>query len=298
MRYVITGHEGLIGEALKKRLDEQGHECVLAIDKRSGSNILDLLTHEKVEADIFFHLAASCRINESIAHPELPHVNNVNGIFSVLEFCRRSKIPKILAASTSRVLSKEKNPYTASKIYVEELVKAYSECYGLDYIIIRPSTVYGPGFDKTSRLMSNFVVNAIKDRDLEIYGDETKTLDFTYVDDFIDALFLSMKSWNETYDISGCEEVKLSDVAKAVISISQSKSKIVFLGKEIAQPQNVMIDNAKIRHLGYSPKINTSQGISKMISWYKEHPNAIEEYEDKGKKYYSSSSKKEASQQL
>ena len=144
MQYAITGDKGLIGTYLKKRLDKEGHKCVLHIDQREGFNVMDLLFKETKlsdKIDVFFHFAAQCRINEAIEKPILPHKNNVDGIFSVLEFCRKHKIPKIVVASTSRVLSKERNPYVASKVYVEELTKAYHDCYGIQYIIIRPSTV-------------------------------------------------------------------------------------------------------------------------------------------------------------
>ena len=165
MRYAITGNKGLIGTALKKRLDAEGHKCVLQIDKREGFDVTDLLFKDyelSDKIDIFFHFAAQCRINEAIANPILPHKNNVDGILWVLEFCRKHKIPKIIAASSSRVLSPERNPYTASKVYVEEMIKAYSDCYGIEHIIVRPSTVYGPMFDATSRCINNFMTAAFK----------------------------------------------------------------------------------------------------------------------------------------
>ena len=104
MKYAITGHKGLIGTYLKERLDEEGHECVLQIDQREGFNVMDLIFKEtKLNDDIviFFHFASQCRINEAIANPILPHKNNVDGILSVLEFCRNHKIPKIVAPSLS-----------------------------------------------------------------------------------------------------------------------------------------------------------------------------------------------------
>ena len=113
MKYAITGHKGLIGTYLKKRLDEAGHKCVLNIDQKEGFNVMDLLFKETKlndKIDVFYHFAAQCRINEAIANPILPHKNNVDGILSVLEFCRKHKISKIIVASSSRVLSSERNP--------------------------------------------------------------------------------------------------------------------------------------------------------------------------------------------
>jgi nucleoside-diphosphate-sugar epimerase len=290
--YAITGHRGIIGEFLKKALDTKGAKCVLHIDQKEGFNVVDLMFEETSlkdtdKIDTFFHLAAQCKINESIARPILPHRNNVDGIFSVLEFCRKHNVKKVVVTSTSRVLSKERNPYVASKIYVEELVKAYHDCYGIDYIIIRPSTVYGPTFDSTSRLISNFITSALKGEDLKIYGDENKTLDFTYVDDFVDGVMLAIEGpWNKEYNISGENEVKLFDLAKEVIQQTGSKSKIIFTAQEKAQPQQVKIDTSEIKKLGYKPKISMEKGVEKMIKWYKKNPWALEEYEDKGLQYY------------
>jgi len=292
MKYAITGHKGLIGEFLKQRLDQEGHTCVLQIDQREGFNVMDLMFKETElndKIDIFFHFAAQCRINEAIAKPILPHKNNVDGIFTVLEFCKKHKIPKIVVASTSRVLSPERNPYVASKVYVEELTKAYHDCYGIDYIIVRPSTVYGPMFDETSRLINNFLTAALKGENLKIYGTEDKTLDFTYVSDFVEGVMLAIKNeWNTAYDISGENETKISELAKEVIKQTESKSEIIFLPPEKAQPQKVKIDISKLTDIGYWPKVDMKEGVRKMVEFYKNNPSAWKNYIDKGAEYYNS----------
>lgn len=287
MRYIITGHRGLIGDFLKKRLDDEGWDCALQIDQREGFNVQELEADDikpDDSIDLFFHLAAHCKINQSIVKPILSHRSNVDGISAVLEFCRKHKIPKVVAASTSRVLSPERNPYVASKIYVEELTKAYHDCYGLEYLIIRPSTVYGPIFDETSRLINNLLVAAFRGEDLKIYGDESKTLDFTYVDDFVDGVILAYTKgqWNKAYNISGEDEVNVADVAREVISQIGSKSKIKFLPPERAQPQQVHVDTSALRELGYSPKVKIKEGIRRMVEFYKENPQAWKNYHDKG----------------
>ena len=290
MKYIITGNKGLIGTHLKKRLDEEGHKCIMQIDKRKGFDTTDLMFKDYKlpdKVDIFFHFAAQCRINEAIANPIIPHKNNVDGILSVLEFCRKHKIPKIVVASSSRVLSKERNPYVASKVYVEELTKAYSDCYGLKYIIIRPSTVYGPMFDKTSRLINNWMTSAFKNEDLRLYGNKKKTLDFTYIDDFVDGIILAINNkWNKEYNISGEKSINLCSLAHKIIKQVGSKSKIIFFKKETSQPQSVTIDTSAIKSIGYDPKIGIDEGIEIMTDFYKEYPNAWKNYKDKGRKYY------------
>ena len=269
MKIMMTGEKGLIGTYLKKRLEKEGHQIIQIIDAVKSKNILDIGNIElKEKIDLFIHLAAHCKINESIKNPELSHLNNTDGTFKILEFCRKNKIPKIINFSSSRILSKEKNPYTASKIYGEELCKAYNDCYNIKYVIIRPSTVYGPFWDKTERLMHKFIVNALTNKDLIIYGNPgTKTLDFT----FIDATMLAIKEENKEFDISGEEEYNIYKLAKFIIENTQSKSKIVINDEEIAQPQKVKLDISKITSKGYKPKHDMESGVLITINWYRKY---------------------------
>lgn len=273
MRYILTGNKGLIGTFLSKRLREAGHEEVLRVDKQEGFDVNDLPYRPDTEADMFLHFAAQCKINEAVRHPELPHRNNVDGIFNVLEFCRRNHIPKIMVASSSRVLAPEENPYTASKKYAEALTKAYHDCYGLEYMIVRPSTVYGPLKDCTSRLLHDWCRKALWGEELPIFGDKEKTLDFTYVDDFVDGIQLLIDRWdvakNTDYNISGNQETNLVRLAGLVKDAMGSRSEVVFYPQETAQPQRVNVDTSKIRALGYRPKVNIEEGVRKMATYFK-----------------------------
>jgi len=271
MRFAISGGEGLIGSSLKKRLLERGDECNLEIDIRKGSNILNInsfgINMKTQPIDIFFHLSAYCKINECIKNPELANENNSNGTFQALEFCRKNNIKKFVYMSSSRILSPEKNPYTASKIYGEELCKGYNNSFNLEYLIIRPSTVYGNHHDLTTRLITNWTINALTGKDLVIYGDKNKTLDFTHVDDFVDGIEILLNNWgkakNKSFDICGDDCRKLSDVAKYIFH-----KEPIYKEPEVAQPQQVKIDITKMRELGYSPKIKLEQGVERLIKFY------------------------------
>jgi len=274
MKIVMTGDKGLIGASLRRRLESEGHEIVMSCDLRSGENILDL--RDKVldeRVDMMIHLAAHCKINQAIKNPENSHINDADGTFAVMEFCRKNNIPKVVYFSSSRVLSVEKNPYTAAKLYGEELCKGYRYSYGIDYLIIRPSTVYGPFWDLTRRLVHIFITNALAGKDLEVYGDpETKTLDFTYIDDFIDGTMLAINDseWNEEYNISG-GAYNIRDLAKFIVRETGSNSRVVIKDAEVAQPQQVNLDLSVVKKLGYRPKIPVEEGIRKCIEWYKDH---------------------------
>lgn len=274
MKIAITGNKGLIGSFLEKRLGSEGHKIVLGIDLKESKNIVGMKNQQTSEnIDLMIHAAAHCKINGAIQNPELSHDNDALGTFEVLEYCRKNKIPKILFFSSSRVLSKEKNPYTAAKIYGEELCKGYRDCYGIEYIIIRPSTVYGPFWDESKRLMHIWIINALNGEDLELYGDpETKTLDFTYIDDFIDGVMLTLNGeWNKEYDLSGEEEYSIHELSKFIIKETESESKIKICDAEVAQPQKVKLDISKIKELGYSPKVSLEKGTRKTIEFYKDY---------------------------
>lgn len=271
---IITGHEGLIGRYLRSVLRISGFNILYSIDTRSGFNINELkglkLNREEEPVDTFVHLAAHCKINQAIEEPELPFENNVRGMHEVMKFIRKNKIKKIIFTSSTRVLKKEKNPYTASKIYGEELVKAYQKCYGIDYVIIRPSTVYGPGQDLTNRLMNIWILAGLRNEELPLYGNKRKTLDFTYISDFSNGFMLALYEKNKEFNISGEQETKLVDLADLIIK-ETSGGHLKFHQPEIAQPQKVKINTSAIKKLGYKPKVSLEEGVKKVVDWYKNH---------------------------
>jgi len=274
MNIFITGNKGLIGSEIEKRLVREGHNIVGSIDSKSGSDISWLKTLKiSQKVDMFIHTAANVKINQMVAEPGIANEINANGTFYALEFCRKNKIPKFVFMSSSRILNQEKNAYTASKIYGEELCKAYAESYGIEYIIIRPSTVYGPFWDSSKRLVHLYITAALTGNELKVYGNpETKTLDFAYLDDFVDGVMLAInsKEWNKEYDISGKEEFNVYELARYIIGLTESKSLIKIYPAEIAQPQKVSVDISEIEKIGYKPKISLKEGVERTIEFYKE----------------------------
>ena len=142
-------------------------------------------------------------------------------------------------------------------------------------------------FDETSRLINNWLCASFKNEDIRLYGDDEKTLDFTYIDDFVDGVILSMKGeWNKIYNISGDEEVKLIALANYIIQKTKSKSKIKVLPEEKAQPQNVNVDITDIQNKGFKPKVSIIDGIDIMVDFYKKNTSAWKKYIDKGRQFY------------
>jgi nucleoside-diphosphate-sugar epimerase len=152
------------------------------------------------------------------------------------------------------------------------MCKGYKDSYGLEYLIIRPSTVYGGGFhDITSRLMTEWIIAGLKNKEIPIYGKEGKTLDFTYVSDFCDGVMLTIPEINKEYNISGGKERRLIDLADLIVK-ETGGGYIRWHDVEKAQPQKVNVDISEIKKLGYKPKISLEEGVRRTVNWYKDNP--------------------------
>ena len=268
MKILITGNKGFIGSHLTKLYKK--HQVDM-IDIKEGKDLAAINTnHPKKQYDLIIHCASQCVVRECIQNPMMAHYNNAFGTLQLFEYARRNNCKKIIYFSSSRTLENEENPYTASKKYGECLCEAYHQCYNIDYIIIRPSTVYGEG-DNTDRLIPRFIKNAKQGKTLEIYGDHKKTLDITYIEDFINAFKLIMKKgkWNTDYDVGNGYSISLYYIAYHIRRLLNSKSKIVYKQQEIAQPQQVKINNKKIVKLGYKQKYDFRLALKRTIRYYK-----------------------------
>lgn len=107
----------------------------------------------------------------------------------------------------------------------------------------------------------------MNNENLEIFGDKEKTLDFTYINDFIEGTILAFNNpqWNKEYNLTTGISEKLYDVAKEIINQTNSDSEIVFKEQETEQPQQVEIDISEIQKLGYEPKTDIRTGIKKCL---------------------------------
>ncbi|MEI6144772.1 MAG: NAD(P)-dependent oxidoreductase, partial [Candidatus Berkelbacteria bacterium] len=130
----LTGHRGLIGSELVKHFKDK----VIGFDRGDKWP-----TPEAVkDVDLIIHCASNCVIREVIKNPDLAK-ENIDLTYKVMELARQNNIKKVVLFSSGRVKHKEKNPYTVSKEFLELTGEGYRQCYGIDYIIIRPETVWG-----------------------------------------------------------------------------------------------------------------------------------------------------------
>ena len=294
-RILVTGGAGFIGSHLTERLAEKGYDVIVLDNLSRGkvdniSQVMqtidfikgDIRDYELIDrliknVDAVIHLAALSRVQPSIENPELCFDINVKGTEIIARICSKYNkklifassrevygIPKYLPVDEEHPLNPE-NPYGASKVAAESIIKVYSKCYGLEYIILRLANVYGPGdFD---RVIPIFIDKALKNEDLTIYGKD-KILDFIYISDVVSAFIkaLEMNERNLILNIGSGIGTKLIDLAKLIKNIISSNSRIIIKETRNGEVEEFIADISKIRSiLKWQPEIDLSNGIRHTI---------------------------------
>lgn len=292
MKLIVTGSSGTIGSRLiEKTLDNHTLFCVDKRDNKwiSGidTNIIDLRHEVKrnVDGDIAILLAANARVDMLVKNPVLA-MDNFNIVFNSLEMCRKNDISNVIFASSreaygnsDKIIHSEdesyirmcESPYTATKIGGEALLHSYQQCYGINFIIIRYSNVYGM-YDDSDRVMPKFIGLARENKPLPIFG-ESKLLDYTYIDDAIDGTIRCIDRFtdvkNNVFNIASGSGVSIVRTAELIRDYMNSKSEIKILPSNIGEVNRYVanLDKAKAL-LGYNPQETIESGIEKTIKWY------------------------------
>lgn len=246
MKILVTGYKGLIGSRIYRELSNRGYN-VLGYDKQENKSALI----PKVDAII--HCASHCIIRDVIENPDLAF-ENVASHFNIYEMARQMGCKKVVFFSSSRVTHSQKNPYTASKVFGEELAEAYRQCYGIESIIIRPETVWAID-DMHDRVIPAWIRAAMKNEDIIVYGNESKELPPIHVDSFVDIFlhifkeFLNNNIIKTIWYISG-KPWHADELIKIIIEQTKSNSKVIYKDAELTQPQScnradVVVDDFK-----------------------------------------------------
>jgi nucleoside-diphosphate-sugar epimerase len=283
MKILLTGGCGFIGGNVKEYLQSKGVDTI-NYDLKQGLNLLDTLALERhiIKADMVLHIAAQANLNEmtDLDGARKGVEFNVYGTHNVCFLCAKHK-KKLIYASTVCVYGNMKgksiadgavNPselYAYSKYAGEQLVKGYSSNFGLEYIILRFATTYGPGMRDVLGT-SIFIRQAKDSKDITVHGNGKQTRTLTHVRDIVygcfNAITMFDKCKNNTFNISQSERVSALKMAKDIKKITNSKSRIVF----VEQRQNQTFDEdiclkktAKL--LKWKPKISWLVGIKDTI---------------------------------
>jgi len=304
-RILITGGAGFLGSHLCDKLIEQGNE-VLCLDNfftGSKDNIIHLLANPRfelirhdiinpifLEMDQIYNLACPASPVHYQYNPIKTIKTNVMGTINALGMAKRLNA-KILQASTSEVYGdpdvhpqKEGywgrvNPIGPRSCYDEG--KRAAECLMMDYHrqnnvkvkIARIFNTYGPRMAlNDGRVVSNFVVQALKGEDITVYGDGSQTRSFCYVDDMVDGLIRMMESDDSflgPVNLGNPHEFRIMDLAKTVISMTGNRSKIVHrpLPQDDPMQRNPDISLAR-KILGWQPHVNLEKGLERTIEYF------------------------------
>ncbi len=306
-RMLITGGAGFIGSHLCERLLAEGHE-VLCVDNfftGSKKNIAHLLGNpyfEVIRHDITFPLYVEVDRIFNLACPASPiHYQNdpvqttkvnVHGSINMLGLAKRLKA-QIFQASTSEVYGDPAvhpqvedywgnvNPigpracYDEGKRCAETLFFDYHRQMCLRIKVARIFNTYGPRMHPNDgRVVSNFIVQALRGDPITIYGDGSQTRSFCYVDDLIDAFVLLMQTPDEftgPVNLGNPTECTMIELAERVIDMTNAKSKIVFKELPVNDPQRRKPDITLAKKtLGWEPKVALNQGLTETIRYFDE----------------------------
>ena len=305
MRILVTGGAGFLGSHLCDRLIEQGHEVICLDNFFTGNkqNIRHLLTHDhfelirhdvidpfKVEVDQIYNLACPASPVHYQHNPIKTIKTSVMGAINVLGLAKRTGA-RVLQASTSEVYGDPEvhpqtedyrgnvNPigpracYDEGKRCAETFFFDYHHQNHVDIRVMRIFNTYGPRMDpKDGRVVSNFIVQAIKGKDITVFGDGSQTRSFCYVDDLLEGMIRLMnhKSLIGPVNIGNPGEFTILKLARKVIEKTKSKSQIIHKDLPTDDPlqRQPNITLAK-NELDWEPKINLNVGLDKTIAYFK-----------------------------
>ncbi|MCF8180811.1 MAG: SDR family oxidoreductase [Limnohabitans sp.] len=305
-KILITGGAGFLGSHLAEKLLHSGNEVLVVDNFFTGNkqNLTHLLSNPNLEVmrhDVTFPLYVEVNQIYNLACPASPvHYQydpvqttktSVHGAINMLGLAKRTRA-RILQASTSEVYGDPEvhpqpesywgkvNPigirscYDEGKRCAETLFFDYHRQHQTDIKVVRIFNTYGPRMHPNDgRVVSNFIVQALKGKDITIYGDGQQTRSFCYVDDLIDAMIKMMnseKGFTGPVNIGNPGEFTMLQLAEMVLSLSNSKSKIIYqpLPSDDPKQRQPNIDLAKDK-LGWQPKVELKDGLKETIAYFK-----------------------------
>lgn len=304
MRILVTGGAGFIGSHLCERLLGEGHE-VLCLDNfftGSKANIapffgnpgFELIRHDitepiLLEVDRVFNLACPASPVHYQYNPVKTIKTNVMGTINMLGLAKRVKA-RILQASTSEVYGDpvvhpqaeeywgNVNPigirscYDEGKRVAETLMMDYHRQNNVDIRIIRIFNTYGPRMAlNDGRVVSNFIVQALRGEDITVFGDGMQTRSFCYVDDLVEGMMRMMEREGVTgpVNLGNPAETTILEFARRIIELTGSGSKIIFRDLPSDDPKQRQPDITQAREkLGWKPEVALETGLKKTIEYF------------------------------
>ena len=301
---LIAGGAGFLGSNLCKKLIKDN--IVICLDNLITGNMANIIPYLEspnfkfikhdiinpidIEIDEIYNLACPASPIHYQKDPIHTLKSSVFGIYNLLELVKKYNA-KILQASTSEVygnplehpqkesyfgnvnINGPRSCYDEGKRCAESIMYEYNKQYNTQIRIARIFNTYGKNMQKDDgRVISNFIIQALKNEDITIYGDGLQTRSYCYVDDLIDGLIKLMASNITTpTNLGNPIEYTILKTAKIIISKTNSQSKLIFKNLPIDDPQKRKPDISKAKkELNWEPKISLNEGLDNTISYFKE----------------------------
>jgi len=309
---LVTGADGFVSSHLCEKLINTNAN-VVALLKRNSAGIFknldglktklkikwgdtqDLsLMHELTKnTDIIFHLAAQSHVGHSLYNPYETVVNDIFSTLNILEVARKNDVKRIVHAGSSEIYGKPayvpidekhplqpRSPYAAAKASSENLMESYFHSYGLPVVMSRFFNIYGPrqGIDQA---IPKFILQAINNIDITIYGDGKQTRDYTFVSDAADAymqLGITPKIENQVLNFGSGEEISIKDLAKLIINLTKSNSKLK-LDHDLrsGETPRLLSDPSLAKEiLGWKSNVSLTEGLKSTIKYYESRKSLVE----------------------
>ncbi|MCK9207061.1 MAG: NAD-dependent epimerase/dehydratase family protein [Salinivirgaceae bacterium] len=302
-KILVTGGAGFIGSAIAEKLILNKENYVVIVDNLSTGDEGKLPTLPKdnwrfIKCDVndyteiapimtsymfdfVFHFAAVVGVQRTQENPVMV-LKDIEGIRNILSLSKNTTVQRVFFSSSSEIYGdpveipqnvyttplNSRLPYAIVKNVGEAFMRSYNQEFGLDYTIFRFFNTYGPKQSKDF-VISKFLLAALHDQDITIYGDGKQTRTFCYVDDNVDACltaFYRNKVVNDVINIGGNREIPVKELAEIIIRLTQSKSKIIHVPPlKDGDMMRRQPDNSDMKKLLGRDLISVEEGIKRIL---------------------------------
>ena len=283
-KILVTGGSGFIASYLVEGLLKRGYDVTIfdIAEPKFTPNVSfikgDITDRTEVDKaiegkNVVFHYAGMLGTHETVENAYEVARINILGALNVFDAALKNKV-KVFDVTKPNYW---RNPYTITKIAAEEFGLMYRDEFGLPVVLLRYFNIYGPRqkTDIYQKAVPTFILRALKNEPLEIFGDGTQGTDHLFVEDAIEAtikLFESGKIPEKAVEIGSGVEITVNEIAKKIIELTNSRSEIKYVPMRRGETEHTKIkaDISYLRDIiGFTPKLSFDEGLSKTIDYYK-----------------------------
>ncbi len=310
---LITGGFGLLGSNLYKFLTKNKYK-VFILDKKKNflkknyqkierkniflGDYLNKAYLEKIikknKINVIFHTGAVTQVLSALKYPEYTYKNNIQGTINFLEVIRKQKRKIVFIYSSSDKAYGEKGiksykentclnsvfPYDVSKSCADLICQSYAKTYNLRIGILRCGNLYGPGDFNINRLIPEFIISNLKNKEFKIRSNGKLVRDYLYIDDAVNAYYLTMKVLSNKkenlriYNVGSKYNLKVIEMIKKISFHLKKDIKLKIVNNSKKEIRSQKLNYKKIsKELKWKQKVNLDVGLQRTVEWYRKYIN-------------------------